>query len=429
MVRFSETHGNEWNYDVPYAWRYRDYVIRAFHHDVPYDRFLREHIAGDLLSTRRLSPGLGFDESPLGTAFFRFGEVNHDSCTQFPVIGYDILDNQLDTLTKAFQATTAACARCHDHKLDAIAQRDYYALLAILRSSRPVMRTLPDQPSLPEIRRQLTDLQRDIRKELISQWRSDASSIQVSQLDALAEAHGKTSPPLENPISAWFQLRQTDSNDLSVRWSEFCSQIQREKESRDQFNRESFKIIADFRREIPMGWYTDGHGLRDGPNLSGHLVIADEGDRAVRSILPSGLTTFSLSNRMNGALRSPTLQRTHGKISFEVMGSRFSLARLVFNNCQLNYDRQHSIHHDGWTWITIDWPEQTDSLKPYIELLTFWDNPKFPDPLGTLGKDIENQREPFDAHSKDPRSWWDCEELCPMTPRIRLVLLSIISLV
>ena len=411
VVRYSETHGNEWNYDVPYAWRYRDYVIRAFHHDVPYDRFLREHLAGDLLTTARHSPEVPFDESPLGTAFFRFGEVNHDSCTQFPVIGYDILDNQLDTLTKAFQATTAACARCHDHKLDAISQRDYYALLAILRSSRPVLRTLTDQASLQATKNQLKDLQRSIREELIAQWRSDASSIQASQLHTLADAQSKTTPPLEDPIAVWFHLRQLDSQDLSVHWAEFCSQIQREKESREQFNRESFTLIADFRREIPEGWHTDGYGLREGPNPAGHLILADEGDRAIRSILPSALTTFSYSSRMNGALRSPTLQRTRGKISFEVIGNRFSLARLVFNNCQLNYDRQHSIHHDAWTWITIDWPDQTDLLKPYVELLTFWDNPKFPDPLGTLGKDIENQREPFEVHARDPRSWWGLRKI------------------
>lgn len=110
VVRFTETHGNEWNYDVPYAWRYRDYLIRAFNDDVPYNQFVREHIAGDLLATPRHNPSGRFNESVIGTAFYRFGEVNHDSCVLFGSIGYDVVDNQLDTLTKAFQATTVACA-------------------------------------------------------------------------------------------------------------------------------------------------------------------------------------------------------------------------------------------------------------------------------------------------------------------------------
>src|SRR5262249_61770586 len=136
VVHFTETHGNEWNYEVHHAWRYRDYLIRAFNEDVPYDRLVREHIAGDLLSQPRWNRAGAFNESVIGTAFYRFGEANHDDCIALRQIGYDLADNQLDTLTKAFQATTVACARCHDHKLDAVSMKDYYALLGILRSSR-----------------------------------------------------------------------------------------------------------------------------------------------------------------------------------------------------------------------------------------------------------------------------------------------------
>ena len=104
VVRFSETHGNEWNYEVHHAWRYRDYLIRAFNDDVPYDQFVREHIAGDLLPKPRWNRQEKFNESIIGTAFYRFGEVNHDDCISLRQIGYDLADNQIDTLTKAFQA-------------------------------------------------------------------------------------------------------------------------------------------------------------------------------------------------------------------------------------------------------------------------------------------------------------------------------------
>lgn len=404
VVRFSETHGNEWNYDAAYAWRYRDYVIRAFNADVPYDRFVREHLAGDLLSTPRHGDGVPYDESPLGTAFYRFGEVNHDSCTQFPVIGYDILDNQLDTLTKVFQATTAACARCHDHKMDAISQRDYYSLLAVLRSARPVMRTLDAPDCHRDLIARLQGLKRELRGELASLWRGEAGAISPARLDTLLTAAKDQSLSLENPLQAWSSLRKAEK--FSETWNQVRAQLSRESAARSEFNAAHFTTLADFREEIPLGWSIDGHGLRQGVVKSGDFLPANEGEAAIKTVLPAGLMTYAESERLNGALRSPKLRRTHAKISFEVQGGRFSLTRLVFNNCQFNYDRQHSIHHDAWSWITIDWPDRTDQLNPYVELLTFWDNPKFPDPLGTLGKDVEVQREPYDVHARNPRSWW-----------------------
>ena len=147
VVRFTETHGNEWNYEVHHAWRYRDYLIRAFNADVPYDQFVREHIAGDLLPQPRWNEAERFNESVIGTAFYRFGEVNHDDCIGLRQIGYDLLDNQIDTLTKAFQATTVACARCHDHKLDAVSTQ------RLLRPARHPPQLAAGQPHASTRRR------------------------------------------------------------------------------------------------------------------------------------------------------------------------------------------------------------------------------------------------------------------------------------
>ena len=109
VIHFTETHGNEWNYEVHHAWQFRDYLVRAFNQDVPYDQLIREHIAGDLLATPRINQQQRFNESIIGTAFYRFGEAPHDDCIGLRSIGYDILANQLDTLTKSFQASTVAC--------------------------------------------------------------------------------------------------------------------------------------------------------------------------------------------------------------------------------------------------------------------------------------------------------------------------------
>ncbi|MBC7965405.1 MAG: PSD1 domain-containing protein [Fuerstia sp.] len=409
VVRFTETHGNEWNYDVPYAWRYRDYLIRAFNDDVPYNQFVREHIAGDLLATPRYNATGQFTESVIGTAFYRFGEVNHDSCVLFGSIGYDVVDNQLDTLTKAFQATTVACARCHDHKIDAVSTKDYHALLGILRSSRSVQHTLDHAIVNSLTMHDLSMLKTSIRSELSSIWKRDAAALNADKLNALQAAAGDAVPIATDPLFAWSRLTKdaaTPGASVTESWQSAASEYAAKSAEHAAFNKAQFTTVADFRDGKKGDWMADGMGLRDSAWLPGDFSVATDGDSAIRHVLSAGVYTFGLSDKLNGAFRSPPLTRTHGKVSFEVMGGGFSLARLVFNNCQLNYTNQHSIHHPDWSWITVDFQEGTQPLHPYAELLTFWDNPKFPDPLGTLSKDTENQRLPFNDHAKNPRTWW-----------------------
>ncbi len=189
VVRFTETHGNEWNYEVHHAWRYRDYLIRAFNADIPYVQFVREHIAGDLLPQPRWNERERFNESVIATAFYRFGEVNHDDCISLREIGFDLADNQIDTLTKAFQATTVACARCHDHKLDAISTHDYYAMLGILRSSRMVSHSIDAPDVNATLTAQLRQLKVELRKELAAVWKGEVPAIGRYLLAAQAWAH------------------------------------------------------------------------------------------------------------------------------------------------------------------------------------------------------------------------------------------------
>ncbi len=113
LVRYAETGGHEFDYPIPDAWRYRDYLIRAFNADVPYNDLIREHIAGDLIQQPRLSEGTEageFNESIPGTGFRFLGEDFHapvdvraDQVMHF--------DNQIDVMTKTFLGLTVACAR------------------------------------------------------------------------------------------------------------------------------------------------------------------------------------------------------------------------------------------------------------------------------------------------------------------------------
>jgi len=408
VVRFTETHGNEWNYDVPYAYRYRDYMIRAINSDLPYDQWIREHIAGDLLPHPRWNAQEKFNESAIGTAFYRFGEVNHDSCTQFPIIGYDIVDNQVDTLSKAFLATTVSCARCHDHKLDAISTKDYHAFLGIMRSSRSVQRTINDPDTNQLTFDQLREIKNEVRTELIRVWNRNAEGIQEASIRKALETLKDNPPTIEHPLWTWIALEKdaSDGKELFASWNVKAEEFSKEAKARKEFNTSQFELLYDFRDGIPNGWSKDGLGLREPQSTASDLVVAHEGDAAIKLLLPRGVYTCLLSDKMNGALRSPVLPKSIGKISFEVLGGNFSLARVVCNNCQLNYDLQHSIHHPEWSWVTVNVPIGTDVLYPYAELLTYWDNPKFPDPLGTLGKDTENQRLPFNDHAKNPRTWF-----------------------
>ena len=134
LVRYAESLGHEFDYKLKYAEHYRDYVIRALNADVPYDQFVREHVAGDLLSNPRRNATDQTNESILGTGFWWLGELKH---SPVDVKGEEaaIIDNQLDVFSKTFLGLTVACARCHDHKFDAISTADYYALAGFMQSS------------------------------------------------------------------------------------------------------------------------------------------------------------------------------------------------------------------------------------------------------------------------------------------------------
>jgi Protein of unknown function (DUF1553)/Protein of unknown function (DUF1549)/Planctomycete cytochrome C len=132
VARYGESSGGESNVSFPYAWRYRDYVIDAMNADLPYNRFLTEQIAGDLLpyanneERARLLTATGF--LAIGTK--NLGE-NNDKKFQA-----DVVDEQIDSLSRAILASSVACARCHHHKFDPFSMEDYYGLAGIFASSK-----------------------------------------------------------------------------------------------------------------------------------------------------------------------------------------------------------------------------------------------------------------------------------------------------
>ncbi len=134
LVHYAESRGHETDFLIANAFQYRDYLVRAFNADIPYRQLVAEHVAGDLLPAPRIDPTTGANESVIATGWPFFGE-EEDSPVDLRQDEIERLDNRIDVLSKTFLGLTASCARCHDHKFDAISQRDYYALFGFLLSS------------------------------------------------------------------------------------------------------------------------------------------------------------------------------------------------------------------------------------------------------------------------------------------------------
>ena len=130
VVGYADTNGYERDGDKPHAWRYRDYVVRSFNQDKPYDRFLREQLAGDELP----QPDA---DAITATAYYRLG-VWDDEPADREQAKYDNLDGIVSTTSGAMLGMAVGCARCHDHKRDPIAQDDYYRLLAFFHNLKPM---------------------------------------------------------------------------------------------------------------------------------------------------------------------------------------------------------------------------------------------------------------------------------------------------
>ena len=175
VARYGESNGDDGlgrNATFPYAWRYRDYVIDAFNADVPYDRFLTEQIAGDLLPAKNAEQR---NRQLIATGFLAIGSkpaaaMNKD----FPM---DVVDNQINVISTGVMGLSVACARCHDHKHDPIPTRDYYAMAGIFTSTQ----TLYGNAGNEKLTAPPTPLH-----ELVSEWNPNVSPKQASANGVLA---------------------------------------------------------------------------------------------------------------------------------------------------------------------------------------------------------------------------------------------------
>ncbi|MFN9682394.1 MAG: PSD1 and planctomycete cytochrome C domain-containing protein [Bacteroidota bacterium] len=177
LVRFAETKGHEFDYAIPGAWRYRDYLIRAFNGDVPYNQLVKEHLAGDLLPQPRINNVEKINESQLGTLFFAFPEGTH-SPVDIRKDEADRIDNLIDVTGKTFLGLTVSCAKCHDHKFDPISTKDYYALYGVMEGTR----FSPASPHIYETKKRFENLkgvQDSIKDLVLLNWMDQFSKNKV----------------------------------------------------------------------------------------------------------------------------------------------------------------------------------------------------------------------------------------------------------
>lgn len=169
------------------AWRYRDYVIEFFNADRGFDQFVREQVAGDLLESDSVAER---QRQCIATTFYALGNWNLEEQDK-KQLRLDVVDEQLDTLGKAFLAQTIGCARCHDHKFDPIPTREYHALAAILRNiqtledanvSKWLTRPLPVEPEEESVLAAHESILVELDKQV------------AAQTKILAELEGKTGP-------------------------------------------------------------------------------------------------------------------------------------------------------------------------------------------------------------------------------------------
>ena len=226
LVRYAETNSFERDGAKPHAWRYRDYVIRAFNDDKPYDQFVIEQLAGDEL-------GEPDADALIATGYYRLGLWDDEPADKLQA-RYDGLDDIVSTTGQVFLGLTINCARCHDHKIDPVPQRDYYRMLAFFHNVTPLgdrqMNPLLIERALPTgdvTATEAEDADRDLR-----QRRAEARAT-IDAFERRIKEHGEQS------------LDDLARADLA-RWKELLVRLERE-----EADQPKALVVTEHGREPP----------------------------------------------------------------------------------------------------------------------------------------------------------------------------------
>lgn len=335
LVRFAETLGHEFDFDVANAFRYRDYVIRALNADLPYNQFVIEHIAGDLLPQPRRNPEDGTNESVVATGWYFFGEAVHspvdvraDEATR--------TDNQIDVFSKAFLGLTVSCARCHDHKFDAISTKDYYGLAGYLQSSRYQQASIEpadfQQQELAELRAALAEheelLEPFLRDELPKRLAGIATSLESLELNVLSE---DARTRADHPLYPWAVLTKDAAaitpDEFARRRNELLVRLN-ERPSNPNVR------VLDFEGRGFAAWTRSGHAFGAESQTAPAWSFLGTGELPLQLSVAPAANSGLLASKLQGELRSPTFEITGPTLWYRAHGSG-GRVRLIIDGFQL----------------------------------------------------------------------------------------------
>lgn len=386
LVRYAESHGSEGDPAVPNAWRYRDYLVRAFEADVPWDRLVMEHVAGDRLPPR-VDPREGIDASQVALAHWRF--VLHGYAPVEPLEEQvRFLDDQMKVLGKAFLGQTISCARCHDHKFDPIGQDDYHALYGVLASKRPAQRTVDSRERRTREVAELRAAKPAIRTCLAGAWRAALPDLPARLAEggpALAEAEADPA----HPLHPWVRVHAAE--DLRAEWdalrAEYAASATRLEEAA-RAAEPAWDLAGDDARR----WFAHGSVLDTTPARPGAFAVLPAGERVLATVLPGGIYSHLVSSKHSGVLTSPNLDVRAGHLFVRVMGGGGARVRYAMEHYPRAIGPIYPAHDsdDGrprWrSWDMEYWAGD----RAYLEVAT--------------ARDL-----PVDARGQE-RSWWGLTE-------------------
>ena len=356
LVRYAETLGHEFDYPLHNAWQYRDYVIRAFNADVPYNDFVREHVAGDLLAAPRRNPETQINESVIATGFWFLNEGKH-APVDVRAEEAAMVDNQIDVFSKTFLGMTVACARCHDHKFDAIATKDYYALAGFLQSSRRETAWLDQHHAIAERVEQLQQTSSKAQTLVAENAVSAESTQQIrncvlaaleviqgtaADVETAAAAHA-CNPVLLQRWADALRLEQQASPASALSLPARIAQMKPETKLADVFREWRRSVasasnagkadnnttsFADLQNGIPADWLTTGEAFK-----SNHVDGQPDlhwSNSGLRMNAEGGVSSATRSTELRGTLTSPTFELKHPEILVRVAGEG-SRMRLVID--------------------------------------------------------------------------------------------------
>jgi hypothetical protein len=386
LTHYSETVGSEQDALIPYSWAYRDYLIKAFNLDLPYDQLLKEHLAGDLIQPTRRDNVTGLAESPVGTSWMRFVEYYH-SPVDVKNEEITVIDNQVDTFGKTFLGLTIACARCHDHKFDPIGTDDFYKLYGIFRTARASVHTLADpnriKPQVTEIIAQ----QKILRDEIGKIWNSDLvklaplilSSVQAGKpVDPNLANFLKTALASPMKVANTFAVTQkaiVDKADFKAAWLNARKTIQDQGIASWKKAGSKQLLMADFTnpKAFPSGWTVQSH-FTPTHSSAGTIRLGPKPEQVVDFIRPSGFYSDSISEKFGISLRSPEFTLTGGTYSVLVSGTSNARLRLVVDNFQgvdiLFGGVTPVLNNPRLSWVKLPVRDIWKGQQAYLELVT-----------------------------------------------------------